>query len=155
MHFDDVVGRTLQLCRRNALTMTVAMIDLDRFKQLNDTYGHPFGDACLRHVAQLLQQSFRRETDTTIRYGGEELVVINAGVSSTEMLARLEAFRQEVADSTVALNGSQSGLTLSIGVWSGVPQLADDARRLVDAADAALYRAKRSGRNQVVRAEEG
>ena len=150
MHFDDVIGTTMQQCARDGLTMTLAMIDLDRFKEINDTYGHPFGDACLRHVAAVLQKSFSQDADTAIRYGGEELAVINAGTPSPEMLERLETFRREIAESAVALDGVQSRLTLSIGVWSGVPGTKDDSRRLLASADAALYRAKGGGRNQVV-----
>lgn len=150
MHFDDVVGTTMHLCARNGLTMTLAMIDLDRFKDINDTYGHPFGDACLRHVATVLQKTFRRDTDTAIRYGGEELAVISAGVPAAEMIERLETFRREIEQSVIALDGVQSRLTLSIGVWSGVPGTKDDSARLLERADAALYRAKGGGRNQVV-----
>ena len=130
--------------------MTLAMIDLDRFKEINDTFGHPFGDACLRHVAAVLQKAFRRDTDIAIRYGGEELVVINAGVPSSEMIGRLETFRREIDDSVVVLDGVQARLTLSIGVWSGIPGAKDDCRLLFERADEALYRAKRAGRNQVV-----
>lgn len=154
MHFDDVIGPTMHLCARNGLTMTLAMIDLDQFKRINDTYGHPFGDACLRHVAALLRKSFRRDIDTTIRYGGEELAVVNAGTPSTEMIDRMETFRQDVEQSVVALDGLESRLTLSIGVWSGIPDAADDPRRLLERADAALYRAKGNGRNRIVVAEQ-
>ena len=87
MHFDDTIATTMHLCARNGLTMTLAMIDLDRFKEINDTFGDPFGDACLRHVAMVLRKSFRREIDQSV----------------------------------VALDGVQSRLTLSIGVWSGSP----------------------------------
>ena len=153
MHFDDVIGTTMNLCARNALTMTLAMIDLDRFKDVNDAYGHPFGDTCLRHVAAMLRTTFRRDTDTTIRYGGEELAVVNAGTPSAEMIERLETFRRDVDQSVVALDGLESRLTLSIGVWSGVPGPADDPQRILERADTALYQAKESGRNRIVVAE--
>jgi polar amino acid transport system substrate-binding protein len=153
MHFDDVIGPTTHLCAARGWTMTLAMIDLDRFKEINDTYGHPFGDACLRHVAAVLQKSFRSDTDTTIRYGGEELAVVNAGTPSAEMIERLEAFRQEVDQSLIALDGVESRVTLSIGVWSGVPDAAENPRRLLERADAALYRAKGNGRNRLVVAD--
>jgi polar amino acid transport system substrate-binding protein len=153
MHFDDVIGTTTRLCVTQRLTMTVAMIDLDRFKEINDTYGHPFGDACLRHVAALLQQSFRGDTDTAIRYGGEELAVVNAGTPSAEMIERLETFRRDVDESLIVVDGIESRVTLSIGVWSGVPDAAENPRRLVERADTALYQAKRNGRNRLVVAE--
>lgn len=153
MHFDDAIGATLHLCARKGLTMTVAMIDLDRFKEVNDTFGHPFGDACLRHVAAIFQKSFSRDSDSAVRYGGEELAVINAGVSSQEMIERLETFRQEIVQSVVTAGDAQSRLTVSVGVWSGVPSTKENSRRLLEEADAALYRAKRNGRNQVIMAE--
>ena len=150
LHFDEVFASTLHLCARNGLTMTLAVIDLDRFKNINDTFGHPFGDACLRHVAAVLQRSFRRDTDTTIRYGGEELVVISVGGTPAESIERLEAFRREIEESFVSLDSLTSKLTVSIGLWSGVPRTSDDPARLLREADAALYRAKHGGRNQLV-----
>jgi diguanylate cyclase (GGDEF)-like protein len=155
MHFDEIVAPTLHLCARNELTLTLAMIDLDRFKEINDTFGHPFGDACLRHVAAVLRKSFRRDSDTAIRYGGEELIVISVGGTAPEMIERLDAFRREIEQSIVALDSRQSRLTLSIGVWSAVPGLKDDPVQLLKAADAALYRAKRRGRNQLAVADDG
>ena len=149
LHFDEVVASTLHLCARNGLTMTLAIIDLDHFKDINDSFGHPFGDACLRHVAAVLQRSFRRVTDTTIRYGGEELVVISVGGSPADTIARLETFRREIEQSIVALDSRTSRFTVSIGVWSGVPGMRDDPALLLKQADAALYRAKHGGRNQL------
>ena len=149
LHYDESVVSTQHLCARNRLTMTLAVIDLDRFKDINDSYGHPFGDACLRHVAAVLQRSFRRDTDTTIRYGGEELVVISVGGTPAEMIERLEGFRREIEQSVVTLDNSSSSLTVSIGVWSGVPGVGDAPARLLSLADAALYRAKHGGRNRV------
>ena len=150
LHFDEVVASTMHLCARNGLTMTLAMIDLDHFKQINDTLGHPFGDACLRHVAAVLQKSFRRDTDTTIRYGGEELIVITVGGTTEDAVERLETFRRDIEHSLIAVDSRQSSLTVSIGVWSGVPSVRDDPAQLLKRADAALYRAKGGGRNQLV-----
>jgi polar amino acid transport system substrate-binding protein len=152
MHFDEVIGSTLHLCARNRLTMTLAVVDLDRFKAVNDSFGHPFGDVCLRHVAALMQKSFRRDTDTTIRYGGEELVVISVGGTTADALDRLEAFRQDVERSPIEHDGRQASLSVSIGVWSAVPAVDDDPARALKQADAALYRAKRDGRNRLVTA---
>lgn len=153
MHFDEVVAPTLHLCARNGLTMTLAMIDLDRFKEINDTFGHPFGDACLQHVASVLRKCFRRDSDIAIRYGGEELIVITVGGTAREAIERLDAFRREIEQSIVARDSRQSRLTLSIGVWSAIPDFKDDPVRLLKSADAALYQAKRGGRNQVVVAD--
>lgn len=154
MHFNEVVAPALQLCTRNGLTMTLAVIDLDRFKELNDSFGHPFGDACIRHVATVLQRSFRRATDTTIRYGGDELIVIGVGGTAAEAHGRLEAFRREIEQSVVAADNLTSRLTVSIGVWSGIPGVENDPAELLRQADEAVYRAKHGGRNQVVVAED-
>ena len=154
LHFDEIIGPTLHLCARNDLVMTLAMIDLDHFKNINDSFGHPFGDACLRHVAAVLQKTFRRDGDTCIRYGGEELIVVSAGGTPSEMIGRLDAFRREIAHSVVAFETKQSSLTLSVGVWSGVPDAGDEPARLLGNVDAALYEAKASGRNQLVVAGE-
>ena len=154
LHFDEVVVSMLHLCARDGLNLTLALIDLDRFKDVNDTFGHPFGDACLRQVATLLRRSFRRDTDTTIRYGGEELIVISVGGTPAETIARLEAFRRQIEQSVIALDSLASRLTVSIGVWSAVPRPGDDPAWLLRLADEALYRAKRGGRNQLVVAED-
>lgn len=154
MHFDEIVGPAVERCARNGLTMSLAIIDLDRFKDINDTFGHPFGDACLRHVAAVLQRSFRRDSDTAIRYGGEELIVISTGGTAAETIERLEAFRREIEQSIVAFDSRQSRLTLSIGVWSAVPDVEDDPVEMLKSADAALYRAKRGGRNQLAVADD-
>ncbi len=155
MQLDEVIASTRNQCSRDGLTMTLALIDLDRFKDVNDTFGHPFGDACLRHVAALLRKSFGRDTDTTFRYGGEELIVIGAGGTSADMIERLEAFRREIEQSVIAHDSHRSTLTISIGVWSAIPAVTDTPAQLLKQADAALYLAKRGGRNQVVVAEAG
>lgn len=154
MHFDEVIASTRDACFRNGLTMTLALIDLDRFKDINDTFGHPFGDTCLRQVAAVLRKAFDRDTDTTFRYGGEELIVIGAGGTAADMIERLEAFRRAIEQSPITLDNRQSTLTISIGVWSGVPTVTDTPALLLKRADAALYRAKRGGRNQLIVAEE-
>jgi polar amino acid transport system substrate-binding protein len=154
MHFDEILGPTVIDCARTGQTLTLAVIDLDRFKDVNDTFGHPFGDACLRHVAAVLQRSFGRETDTTIRYGGEELIAITVGGTPADQIARLEAFRREIEQSVVAMDSVVSHVTVSIGVWSAVPRGLDDPARLPKRADATLYRAKREGRNRLAAADD-
>jgi diguanylate cyclase (GGDEF)-like protein len=152
MHFDEIVESTLHLCVRNRLTMTLAVIDLDRFKEINDSFGHPFGDACLRYVADTLSRSFRRDTDTTVRYGGEEFIVISVGGTTPEMIARLETFRRDIEQSPISFDGREASLTVSIGVWSEVPESDEQPERVLKRADAALYEAKRAGRNQLIAA---
>jgi len=153
IHLDHELPLRLRLCSRNQLGMTVAMIDVDHFKRINDSFGHPFGDASLQHVAQLLAQSFRRESDLIVRYGGEEFIVVIVGATADEAMAQLEAFRGLVQRSPIMFAGEQARLTVSIGFHAGVPLASETPERLIQLADAALYQAKREGRDRVVRSD--
>ncbi len=119
------------------------MADLDHFKTINDLHGHPAGDEVLRRFAALLRQA-ARSSDLCCRYGGEEFLLLLPGMDKTGALARAESLRQTLA----AAPGGVAPVTASFGVAS-FPADGDDARALVQAADAALYRAKHGGRNRV------
>src|SRR5688572_27218715 len=86
--------------------------------------------------------------NTTIRYGGEELLVISMGGTTDAIVERLETFRRQIEQSVVTLDDKQATLTLSLGVWSGIPTVKDEAGQLFQLADAALYEAKSGGRNR-------
>ena len=148
-YFDEELPNRVQLCSRHRLTFALAMIDIDRFKGVNDRFGHPFGDAALRQVATLIRQTFRRSSDLVARYGGEEFVVLAVGKTEAEVLDRLETLRQRVAEARIEHGGQSTGLTISIGVSVGVPATTAVPLRLTEAADSALYRAKEGGRNRV------
>lgn len=150
MHLDLELAGRVHLCARNGLALAVAVIDIDHFKQVNDRFGHPFGDAALRAVADQLAARFRRDTDLVVRYGGEEFVVVVTGGAPAEAVAQFEALRAAVAAATVAFGGQETRLTVSIGVQLMVPTPADTPASLIEAADAALYQAKREGRDRVV-----
>ncbi|MBK7144582.1 MAG: diguanylate cyclase [Xanthomonadales bacterium] len=153
IHLDHELPLRLRLCSRNRLGLTVAMVDVDHFKRINDSFGHPFGDASLQHVARLLAQSFRRESDLVARYGGEEFIVVIVGTTADEAMAQLEAFRGLVQRSPILFAGEQAGLTVSIGLHASVPLASETPERLIQLADAALYQAKREGRDRVVRSD--
>ena len=130
--------------------LSVLMIDIDHFKQLNDRQGHPAGDACLREVAQALRQALVRPGDVLARYGGEEFIALlqeadSAGalVVAERLRAAVEALRIEHIDSPVGV------VTVSIGAASAASQGVAIAPNLVATADRALYEAKCAGRNQV------
>ena len=129
------------------------MMDLDDFKLVNDTYGHQQGDEVLAQVAGVLRDH-SRELDTPARYGGEEMAVVlpQTGVEGAEMLA--ERIREAVEALRVprVRGGGVLSVTASFGVAS-VPDVAADREGLIAAADAALYRAKRGGKNRVERAQ--
>ncbi len=150
MHLDLELAARVHLCARNRLTLAVAVIDIDHFKQVNDRFGHPFGDAALRAVADQLAARFRRDSDLVVRYGGEEFVAVVTGGSPREAVDQLEGLRAAIAAATVAFGGQQTRLTVSIGVQLLVPTPADTPASLIEAADAALYQAKREGRDRVV-----
>jgi diguanylate cyclase (GGDEF)-like protein len=136
------------------------MIDVDRFKFYNDCYGHQQGDQCLRDVATAVAGSARRPGDMAARYGGEEFVTLLPGASAADAARIAEDLRAaiEAIGREHAANPPDRVVTASIGVatMAPVPDAAGHRPEdLVAAADAALYRAKNAGRNQVVSRDTG
>ncbi len=138
-----------QLAHLNDPALAVLMIDIDHFKRINDTYGHPFGDTCISAVAQVLKQATRRSADLAARYGGEEFVVLLRDSNPKDASELAEQVRQAVAGITLDSGTEQVQLTVSIGVACNSPEQALDVQALLAAADRALYAAKQGGRNQV------
>jgi two-component system cell cycle response regulator len=130
------------------------MADVDHFKSINDTYGHPAGDEVLRQMARLLTQRLR-SIDKAVRYGGEELLVVLPETEVEEAWQVAERFRQTVEEHVFMVDPEDDEppiplrLTASVGV-AGLPANADSLERLVEVADRALYDAKHQGRNRVV-----
>ena len=129
---------------------TLVYIDLDHFKRLNDTLGHPAGDAALKHVARLLEAAVR-DGDVVARIGGEEFAVWLPRTPLREGVEVAERIRRSVAEKHLTWSGSVYPLTTSCGIAS-YPEPIGDLLNLPAAADAALYRAKQGGRNRVERA---
>ena len=129
------------------------MLDIDDFKRVNDTYGHQKGDEVLAQVAGVLR-GLSRDLDAPARYGGEEMAVVLPQTDADGAALLAERMRQAVEALHVpgAGGGRAIGVTVSFGVAS-VPDTALDRETLIAAADAALYRAKRSGKNRVERAQ--
>ncbi|MEG2804693.1 GGDEF domain-containing protein [Stenotrophomonas sp.] len=155
--FDQVLQAEWSRARRSGQSMALLMVDIDHFKQFNDRFGHPLGDACLRAVATALAGCASRSTDVVARYGGEEFAVVVPGTSREGVLALAETMRRAVAQlRLVAADPQQQiGVTISVGV-ARVGQIASiDAGPLLAATDAALYEAKRHGRNRVVEGHVG
>lgn len=149
--FDPYAERELAAATRDGEQLGVVMIDLDRFKAFNDTYGHPAGDEALRAFARSAQSAIRR-SDTLARYGGEEFVLLlrDADVATAEHIA--EKVRAAVEDTVVDLGGGTYGrISASFGVASSATH-GSERSKLLRAADRALYAAKQSGRNRVARA---
>ncbi|GAO04261.1 diguanylate cyclase [Anaeromyxobacter sp. PSR-1] len=141
-------------CERFDHTMALALVDVDRFKQFNEAFGHAAGDGILRRVAELLAGAVRK-VDLVARYGGEEFAVIFPRADRGAALLAAEKLRQAVEAAALPHEASERGhVTISVGVavW---PDDARDLGALIDAADAALYAAKRAGRDAVRAHEAG
>jgi diguanylate cyclase (GGDEF)-like protein len=135
---------------RTGQPLSLLMIDVDHFKRFNDRYGHPAGDACLKTIAGCLSKCELRRNDFIARYGGEEFAIVLPSLPSAAAMEIAERLRLGVFD--LALENSQSPvdrITISIGVAELVGDGSKDAGALIEAADAALYNAKRRGRNVV------
>ena len=148
--FDEVLRSEWLRALRGKTNIGAVMIDIDHFKRYNDHYGHVCGDRCLCAVAKVLEASVRQDVDLAVRYGGEEFVLILPGAdcaSAAEVAARAHAAILALREPHAT---SPSGyVTISAGAVSLAPTDEMGAGRLVELADAALYRAKQQGRNQV------
>lgn len=150
-YMDQRLEAELSLVNRTGHPFSCIMADLDHFKNINDTYGHAFGDAALLAVSQTFVENSRTE-DIVCRYGGEEFVLLLPGIDIEGANIFAERLRGVVSQLTLLHNGQQVKLTCSFGVSEAGPRGSADAS-LVQLADQALYDAKRSGRNCVVAAK--
>ena len=147
-HFLDSLDKEIRYAARHRSPLCLIMIDLDHFKLVNDNYGHLAGDEVLAKVAQLAQSLLRAE-DVFARYGGEEFGIIARGINLEQGALVADRLRQRVAATPIEAAGRRLSITLSSGVAAWEPSMADPSK-LVEAADEALYEAKRGGRNRVV-----
>ena len=150
-YLDEFLGAEWRRALREHTEVSLLMIDVDYFKPYNDTYGHVAGDNVLRSVAATISRETRRPRDLVARFGGEEFAVVLPGTGSAGARLIAEKMRRDVASLALPHVGSavSEHLTISVGVatLTPTPGLAETA--LVEEADAALYRAKRDGRNRV------
>ena len=145
-HFEDCLEREFLRSKRYKSDLSFAIIDIDFFKKINDTYGHSSGDYVLKEVAYLILQTFRK-TDMVFRYGGEEFAVIITETPLDKAVIPLERLRTSISENTFKYKGEQINVTISIGV-SGVNEDTESVHQLFENADKALYMAKENGRNQ-------
>jgi diguanylate cyclase (GGDEF)-like protein len=152
-HFHERLALEVERSQRSGLPLSLLMIDLDHFKQFNETFGHPAGDEVLRQLARVLSDA-RRANDDVARYGGEEFTVILVETAKFTAAKLAERVRERVYNHDFSDAAPRAGrITVSIGVAS-FPEDGSDAEALVRAADTALTVAKRAGRNRVVLASE-
>ena len=149
--FDEALQREWRACLRTGSSLALAMIDIDHFKQFNDTYGHPAGDACLRAIAGILNGAMNRSHDLIARYGGEEFVCLLPDINRTDAQIKAEQLRQAVQSLNIphAASSTAPVVTISLGLALFIPTSELTPEQLVAAADAELYTAKRAGRNRL------
>ncbi|MGF6275567.1 diguanylate cyclase (GGDEF)-like protein [Massilia sp. UYP11] len=149
--FEEALEMEFVRAARSGAPLSLLMFDVDYFKRYNDTYGHVAGDACLRQVAQTLRDCLVRPADLAARYGGEEFVALLPDTDPAGARMVAERIRQAVMALAIAHAGNGAGIvTISVGVDTSAPGApAGSATALVERADALLYQAKHSGRNQV------
>lgn len=150
-YLSATMERELARCRREGLPVSVLLIDIDHFKQVNDRHGHQAGDEALRQLANMLR-AHARAADIVCRYGGEEFLLVLPGMAKETACERAEAYRAEFARTTLSHGATPIRCTLSIGV-SVVPEHGATPEEVIAQADEALYRAKAQGRDQVMVAE--
>ncbi len=144
---EEALGRIVAQARRTAERFAIAVVDLDRFKRVNDTYGHAAGDALLVAVAGVLSDA-TRDYDVVGRHGGDEFIVLLTGVEPNDAVAVMERCRVAIAE--LRVGSPPIGVTASIGITTSDVTLLGDAVSLVSAADVAVYAAKARGGNCVV-----
>lgn len=146
-YFDKRFAEEWKRGERQRSNLSVVMLDLDKFKVLNDTYGHAFGDEVLRRVSRELEKETYREFDLAARYGGEEFVILlpNTNAESTEMVG--ERVRASIENMVVSYEGKRVPVTCSIGGATALPDRDTHREDLLKRADAALYGSKGNGRN--------
>jgi diguanylate cyclase (GGDEF)-like protein len=148
--FAEVLEAEWSRALRQKTSIGLAMIDIDQFKLYNDRYGHLAGDECLRRVAGALKQGLRRGADLVARYGGEEFVLVLPATELAGTYQVAERLRAAIAGLAVPHEDSGYGIvTVSLGVVAFVPAPETNVEEYLEIADAALYEAKRRGRNQV------
>jgi diguanylate cyclase (GGDEF)-like protein len=148
--FDDSLQQEMRRSSRNNSTLAVAMLDVDHFKRVNDSYGHAGGDAVLRAIGKVLLNRARRGGDLVARVGGEEFAILLPGAAAEKSMQLMEVLREDIARLAVPVSKhDRASVHASIGVTNYIPSAPCDSEAVIAAADKALYRAKRSGRNRV------
>jgi diguanylate cyclase (GGDEF)-like protein len=147
----DALDQQLAMAGRSGQPLSLLMLDLDRFKRVNDSFGHLAGDAVLHQVASGIASRLRAQ-DIAGRYGGEEFLVILPGTTVDGAVQLAEELRKSIAAERIGIGeGRAITITISIGVCGGVPAAGQRVEDLIGAADQAMYRAKENGRDRVER----
>lgn len=150
-HFDTIVVREWQKGVRDKSFLSLIMIDIDYFKNFNDTYGHLTGDDCLKHVATALDDALKTSDDLLFRFGGEEFVALLPNTPLEDAVSVAEQMKNNIKVINIphASSKAKGYVTVSIGVAGAVPEQHSDYTELIEMVDKALYVAKREGRDRI------
>lgn len=148
---EDFLEREWSNGIRNKISISIIMIDIDRFKLYNDTYGHLQGDRCLRQVAQTIDRTIKRPKDLVARYGGEEFIVVlpHCNLAGAVVVAHNICSQVKALNIVHVSSDISDRITISLGVASAIPTIDSQASSLVKAADQCLYLAKQRGRDRI------
>jgi diguanylate cyclase (GGDEF)-like protein len=155
-YFNKIIPKEFQRAVRENALISFISLDLDHFKSVNDRLGHAKGDEAIVETSTTITNLCRRAGDFAFRMGGEEFLVVVCGSSSSEVLKLAERIRKSIETVTISCDdvGQSHQLTISVGVFSHVPTLGSTAEFYLKQADEALYKAKSSGRNVVIAAND-
>jgi diguanylate cyclase (GGDEF)-like protein len=147
--FESTFQKIWAICMRERHPLALIMIDIDNFKPFNDTYGHLAGDQCLKSVAEAIKSVVKRAGDLVARFGGEEFIVMLLNTTEEDAAIVAEDIRKKIESLGINNEAVCSVVTVSLGVAAAIPDNSISPDELINAADMALYQAKKGGRNQV------
>lgn len=151
-YLDSFLGRLWEINMSEKLPVALVMLDIDRFKSYNDTYGHLAGDQCLKVMAKLIEENLDRKSDFVARYGGEEFAILLSNTTEDAATRLAEKIRKIIEEAEIDNGIEKTSITVSLGVASMISTRLMSASDLIKSADQALYEAKETGRNRVVKA---
>ncbi len=152
--FQEELSRRIASAMRNRSTLSLIFCDVDKFKGVNDTYGHPMGDMVLRGLSEILKKNMARKTDMAARYGGEEFAIILEGTDTRGAVKLANRIRKDFEKKIFQTDSGPLSVTISMGVAT-CPDHAESNQKLIEMADTALYAAKKQGRNRVCVFDKG
>lgn len=154
--FDQFLADEWKRCKRLGSAISLALLDIDHFKLLNDTYGHPYGDACLVQIGEVLNRMTKRPTDMFARYGGEEFALIFGNSTTDQALVPVTKLLNEIASLSIPNEKAPTKPTVSVsvGLVTMFPGDENTEQELISAADGNLYKAKHAGRNRIISSED-
>jgi diguanylate cyclase (GGDEF)-like protein len=150
--FKTVFNKEWNRSIRENSHISLIMLDIDYFKNFNDTLGHLRGDDCLKQISQVLKNSLKRSTDMASRFGGEEFAIVLPNLTTVEAMKLAQQIKSSIDQQRIEHPSSviSKYVTVSMGIATIVPTMNDQSETLVSAADHALYMAKNKGRNQII-----